>query len=362
MTTQNRKIRWGVLGWARIARENVIPAIQRSNNSDFFAIASRDVAKLAECRSRFPSVRTYSTYDELLHDGAVDAVYIPLPNSMHLEWTIKAAERGKHVLCEKPIALNAVECRELTAACAAKKVLLMEAFMYRYTDRTRKVLEVVRSGALGEIKFINSTFRFLLANPASIKLKPELGGGSLYDVGCYPVNFVGMITDEIAGGGPGSGAMPRSVSVQLARTNGIDMIFSALMKYPNGMIASLNSGFNAQKRVHSEIVGTRGALEIPDTFFDNAGALTLVTGEERREIAVEASDRYRLEVEDFADAILEKRAPQFSLAETQRNMEVLDRLFAACELAPDSSPETRSREYFFYLSVDSEKRLVNSVK
>jgi xylose dehydrogenase (NAD/NADP) len=196
MTMQNRKIRWGVLGWARIARENVIPAIQRSKNSEFYAIASRDTAKLAECRARFPAVRTYQSYDELLRDGEVDAVYIPLPNSMHLEWTIKAAAQGKHVLCEKPIALNAVECRELTAACAANGVKLMEAFMYRYTDRTRKVLEVVRSGALGEIKFISSTFRFLLANPASIKLKQELGGGSLYDVGCYPVNF--FRADEIS--------------------------------------------------------------------------------------------------------------------------------------------------------------------
>jgi len=331
MTTQNRRIRWGVLGWARIARENVIPAVQRSKNSEFYAIASRDTAKLAECRARFPAVRTYPSYDELLRDGEVDAVYIPLPNSMHLEWTIKSAAQGKHVLCEKPIALNAVECRELTAACAANGVTLMEAFMYRYTDRTRKVLEVVRSGALGEIKFVSSTFRFLLANPASIKLKQELGGGSLYDVGCYPVNFVGMIADEIAGGGPGKGMIPQSVSVQLERTNDIDVIFSALIKYPSGMIASLNCGFNAQKRVHSEIVGTRGALEIPDTFFDNAGTLTLVTGEERREIPVEASDRYRLEVEDFADAILEGREPMFKMSETQRNMEVLDRLLAASE-------------------------------
>lgn len=331
MTTQARKIRWGVLGWARIARENVIPAIQRSKNSEFYAIASRDTAKLSECRARFPAVRTYQSYDQLLRDGEVDAVYIPLPNSMHLEWVIKSAAHGKHVLCEKPIALDAGECRELTAACAANGVKLMEAFMYRYTDRTRKVLEIVRSGVFGEIKFISSTFRFLLANPASIKLKPELGGGSLYDVGCYPVNFVGMIADEIAGGGPGSGTMPQSVSVQLERANDIDVIFSALMKYPSGMIASLNCGFNAQKRVHSEIVGTRGALEIPDTFFDNAGALTLVTGEERREIPVEASERYRLEVEDFAGAILEGREPMFKMSETQRNMEVLDRLFAASE-------------------------------
>ena len=330
MTAETRKIRWGVLGFARIARENVIPAIQRSNNSQFHALASRDGSKLAEARTRFDISRTYQSYDELLRDAEVDAVYIPLPNSLHREWTIKAAEHGKHVLCEKPIALNAAGCREMIAACVANRVMLMEAFMYRYTDRTRKVLEVIRSGVLGEIKFISSTFRFLLANPASIKLKTELGGGSLYDVGCYPVNFIGMIADQISGGAPGTSAPPQAVSVELERSGGIDVIFSALLKYSSGLIASVNCGFNAQKRVFSEIVGTKGILEIPDTFFDNAGSLILTTGDERREIPVEACDRYRLEVEDFADAILHKRAPQFSLSETQHNMEVMDQLFAAC--------------------------------
>jgi predicted dehydrogenase len=325
-----KKIRWGVLGWARIAWEHVIPAIQRSSNSEFHAIASRDPAKLAECRERFKIYKAYSSYDELLRDPEVDAVYIPLPNSMHREWTIKAAQHGKHVLCEKPIALNAAECREMIDACAANRVTLMEAFMYRYTHRTRKVVEVLRSGALGEIKFVSSTFRYLLTRQSAVRLQPELGGGSLYDVGCYPVNFVGMVADEIAGG-PGKSPLPKSVSVEFERVNGIDMIFSALMKYPSGCIASVNSGFNAQRRLFSEIVGTKGALEVPDTFFDTAGTLTLTIGEERREIPIEASDRYRFEIEDFVDAILQGRAPQFSLAETQRNMDVLDLLFAACK-------------------------------
>jgi D-xylose 1-dehydrogenase (NADP+, D-xylono-1,5-lactone-forming) len=176
---------------------------------------------------------------------------------------------------------------------------------------------------------ISSTSRFLLANPVSIKLQPELGGGSLYDVGCYPVNFIGLTLDEISQGGPGRSALPDSISVECVRSGGIDVIFSALMKYPAGVIASLNCGFNAQRRVHSEIVGTTGALEIPDTFLDNASSLVLVSGEERREIPVTQSDRYRLEIEDFADAILQKRGPQHSLAETQRNAELMDRLIAA---------------------------------
>jgi predicted dehydrogenase len=331
MTAENRKIRWGVLGYARIARESLIPAMQRASNSGFYAIASREESKLAECRSRFNVPRTYRGYDELVRDPDVDAVYIPLPNSQHCKWTIKAAENGKHVLCEKPLALNVLEAREMIAACAANKVRLMEAFMYRYTDRTRKVLDVLRSNVLGEIKYIGSTFRFMLANPASIKLKPELGGGALYDVGCYPVNFIGMVLDEITKSGPGKSQLPESVTAESVWIGGVDMSFSALMKYSSGLIASVNCGLNSQKRIFSEIIGTKGALEIPDTFFDNAGVLALAAGEERRDIQVDQSDRYRLEVEDFADAILKNRAPHFSLAETIRNLEVMDKLFAVAK-------------------------------
>jgi xylose dehydrogenase (NAD/NADP) len=325
-----QKIRWGVLGYAKIARVELIPAIQRAANSEFYALASRDEVKLAEARAQFPGVKaTYRSYEELLRDADVEAVYVPLPNALHREWTIRAAEHGKHVLCEKPAGLNAAECSEMIAACEANGVRLMEAFMYRYTARTRAVLDVIRSGVLGDIMHVSATFRFLLANPASIKLKPELGGGALYDVGCYPVNFVGMVVDAIAGEAPGAGGQPESVAVECVRVGGVDLNFSALLRYPSGLLAALHCGFNAHKRVFAEITGTQGVLEIPDTFFDPAGVLTLTLGEERREIAVAASDRYRHEVEDFAEAIRQKRSPQFSLVETLRNAEVMDRLLAA---------------------------------
>jgi len=328
MTSPGRKIRWGVLGYAKIARESLIPALARSSNSEFRALGSRDAAKRAACAQAHPGARMHPGYEEVLRDPEVDAVYIPLPNSLHKEWTIRAAEHGKHVLCEKPLALNAAEAREMAAACAARGVLLMEAFMYRYTERTRKVLEVVRSGALGKIRFIHSSFRFLLANPASIKLQPALGGGSLYDVGVYPVNFAGLVADALAG--RPAAARPEFVAATCVRApGGVDDGFSALLRYPGGLIASLHSGLNTHRRVASEIVGTEGLLEIPDTFFDNPGALTLSRGGEAREIPVPESDRYRWEVEDFAAAILEKRPPLLGLDESVRNLEILDRLFAA---------------------------------
>jgi xylose dehydrogenase (NAD/NADP) len=334
MTALNRKIRWGILGYARIARTEFIAAIQRAANSEMLALASRDEAKLAEVRAKFPGVaRTYQGYEELLCDPDVDAVYIPLPNALHREWTLRAAGHGKHVLCEKPFALTAAEAREMVAACGAHGVTLMEAFMYRHTERTRRVLEVLRSGVLGEIRQINSTFRFLLANPASIKLRPELGGGALYDVGCYSINFIGLVVDEIArgtaGGTAGAPVQPAAVSVECLREGGVDVSASAVLKYRSGLLATLNCGFNTAPRFFSEIAGTGGVLEIPDTFHDNAGALTLTVGGERRAIPVAASDRYRLEVEDFADAILHGRAPHVGLAETLRNAEVMDRLLAA---------------------------------
>lgn len=310
-----------------------MPAILRSSNSTLEALASRHPAKLSGARARFPLPQTCASYDELLRSPAVDAVYIPLPNSLHCEWTVKAAAQGKHVLCEKPLGLSLAEAREMIAACQQHGVRLMEAFMYRYTARTHAVLDVVRSGVLGDIKQLDSTFRFLLGNPASIKLRPALGGGSLYDVGCYPVNFIGLIVDALAGGAPGAGGQPESVAVACVREGGIDVSFSALLRYKGGLLATVNCGFNAHKRVHSEIIGTEGVLEVPDTFFDPAGALILTAGDERREIPVPASDRYRLEVEDFADSILCGRDPQFSLIETLRNAEVIDRLLAAAGAA-----------------------------
>ena len=333
-TPPARRLRWGVLGYARIARVELIPAIRRSSNGEFFALASRDEAKLAEARAAFPGlVHTHRDYAALVRDPEVDAVYLPLPNALHREWALRALEHGKPVLCEKPLALDAVQAREMTAAAAAAGLPLMEAFMYRYTERIHRVEELFRAGELGEVKFVHASFRFLLANPTSIKLRPELGGGALYDVGCYPVNFAGWAADLAAGAAPGT-VRPESVAVECVRNGGIDEIFSALLRYPSGLIASLHCGFNAQKRIAAEIVGTKGALEIPDAFLDNAGSLVLTQGEARREIPVPASDRYRAEVEDFADAVLARRPPHLGPAETLRNAEVLDRLRAAAGFDP----------------------------
>jgi len=325
----NQKIRWGVLGWARIARTQVIPALQRSRNGQLQAVASRSEAKLAECREQLNPPVLHRSYEDLIADPSVDAIYNPLPNSLHKEWTIKAAERGKHVLCEKPVALNAPEAREMIAACRANGVVFMEAFMYRYSARTQKVVEILRSGALGDIRFIHSQFRFLLNRAGDVRRAADLGGGSLYDVGCYPLNFIGLVMDTITGSAAGAGPEPEIVHALATDVDGIDERFSALLRYPGGVTAALHSGFDAQFRMAAEIVGTQGALEVPLTYLGNEGPVILTVGDKRQEIPVPESDRYLLQAEDFADAILQKRPPLLTAEETLRNMALIDRLYAA---------------------------------
>ena len=329
----SRKLRWGVLGYARIARLSVIPAIRKSANAEFHAIASRDGGKLEQCIVDGAPPRCYRSYEELVRDPEVEAVYIPLPNSMHREWTLKAAAHGKHVLCEKPMGLTAAECREMITAAETHRVTLMEAFMYRYTPRTAKVVEILCSGLLGEIRQVNAFFRFLLDRP-SIKLQAELGGGSLYDVGCYPINFVGLVVDTLAGGAPAAGGVPAKIAVDSTWERGVDMNFSALLHYPSGVMAMIQSGLNAHRQIYAEIIGTQGTLQVPDAFLGDSNSLRLLVGDERREIPVTACDRYQLEIEDFSDAVLRGRAPAFSLVETVRNAEVLDRLLAAARSSP----------------------------
>lgn len=319
--TPMKTIQWGVLGCARIARLQVIPAILRCANARLAAIASRDPAKLAEFSALFGAagpLTTHASYDALLDDPAIDAVYLPLPNAMHCAWAIRAMRRGKHVLCEKPLALDSREAQEMVETARECGVLLMEAFMYRYTDRMRQIGKVLASGVLGQILSINSTFRFLLDREHTIKEDAALGGGALYDVGCYPLNLINLI----------AGTEPVSVAVECDRRHGVDVNLSALLRYEDGLIASLHCGFNAFGRMHSEIIGSEGMLLAPDTFLDDAGTLTLHGKDGCQQIAVAKSDRYGEEIGDFSSAILEQRAPKLSLDESLINMRTLDRIIA----------------------------------
>ncbi|MGB4587699.1 MAG: Gfo/Idh/MocA family oxidoreductase [Clostridiaceae bacterium] len=309
-------VRWGILGYARIAEMSTIPAILEAENAVFYAMASRDQAKREACVEKFHCEKTFETYDELLDDPKVDAVYVPLPNSLHKEWAIKAMEKGKHVLCEKPMTLNEKDAIEMVESSKKNGVILMEAFMYRYTHRTRKVQEILESGVIGEVKHVTSSFRFFLNRANTIKMNSALGGGSLYDVGCYPLNFVQMVVGE----------EPSEVHVTAEMESGVDVSASVLLKYESGKIATIHSGFNAFGRNYSEITGTKGRLEIPDTFLDNEGSISLVTDSGVEEISIPGCHRYTLEIEDFSRAVLLGEKPLFSLEETLRNSRIMDKV------------------------------------
>ena len=316
-----KTIQWGVLGCARIARLQVIPAIRRCANARLAAVASRDPAKLAEFQMLFGAAapfRAHASYDALIDDPAIDAIYLPLPNALHRDWAIRAMRSGKHVLCEKPLALNSHQAQEMVDTARECGVLLMEAFMYRYTDRMRQIGKVLDSGVLGKILSINSTFRFLLDREHTIKEDAALGGGAMYDVGCYPLNLISLI----------AGAEPVSVAVECDRRHGVDVNLSALLRYEDGLIASLHCGFNAFGRMHSEIVGSEGVLLAPDTFLDDAGLLTVHSKNGCQQLEVAQSDRYGEEIRDFSSAILEHRAPKLSLDESLIAMRTLDRIIA----------------------------------
>ena len=316
----HRTIQWGILGCARIARLQFVPALQRCRGVALRGVASRDPAKLAEFAQLFgPDFTPHASYEALLDDPSIDAVYLPLPNALHCEWAIRALHRGKHVLCEKPLALNAAEGLRMAQAARESGKLLMEAFMYRYTARLREVERLLASGVLGEIRSINSTFRFFLDRANTIKDDPLLGGGALYDIGVYPLNLIGLVTH----------AEPIEVQATCTRAHGVDHNFSAMLRYESGVIATLHGGFNAFGRMHSEIVGTAGALLIPDTFLDDAGEITLLTKAGSERIPVPAADRYAAEIDDFSAAIREGRPPQLSLDESLRNLRILDRLRTA---------------------------------
>jgi predicted dehydrogenase len=314
-------IRWGVISTAKIGREQVIPAIQASRNGRVVAIASRDAAKGAETAKALGIPGSYGSYEDLLADPTIDAIYNPLPNDGHAPWSIAALKAGKHVLVEKPIALNADETRTLIAAAEASEKNLAEAFMYRYHPQHARARELVAEGAIGALRMVISEFSFSMSPAATenVRLKPELGGGGLLDVGCYCVNSARMAV----------GREPIAVSGMATNgDSGVDVGFVGLMRFPDGVLGQFACGIRSYGRQHYTLVGDRGRLTVDLAFRPDQGvpSITLMRADKTETIAVPASPQYVLMAEDFADAILEKRATRFPLSDGLQNMRVLDAL------------------------------------
>jgi predicted dehydrogenase len=320
-----RKLRWGILGTANIGRVAVIPAIQSSKNGEVAAVASREAQKGAEFAAQFGIPMSYGSYEALLDDADIDAVYIPLPNSLHCEWTIKAARSGKHILCEKPLALSAAQCQEMDEAAREHGVLLMEAFMYRFHPRTEKVIELVRSGSLGSLRMIQSSFSFKLTRPDNIRLRADLGGGSLMDVGSYCVN----VGRTLAGEEP--------IAVQAVAhwaSSGVDDQMIGTLRFASGLMAQFDCALTQARHEGYFAAGTDGYFFAPAAFLPGKEDILLHEFRDRKETQhrFTGCDEYQLMVEHFAECVLKREQPRYSAMEAAANMRVIETLYQSARL------------------------------
>ncbi len=301
-------LRWGLLSTARI-NNALIPPLRSSKRNKLLAVASRSQDKADAYAHEKKITRAHGSYEALLADPEIEVVYNPLPNHLHAEWTIKAVEAGKHVLCEKPLALSLDEVDAISAAAGKHGRIVAEAFAYRSHPQTRKVREIIESGKLGKVKMVHGSFTFVMTNQDDIRWRPEMGGGSLWDIGCYPLSFTRYILR----------AEPLEVfGWQDTSPTGIDETFAAQLRFPSDIYAQLDCSFKIPSHVFMEIVGDEGTLSIPQPF--NTGSrrtLYLTKAGKTSTVLVKGPDPYVGEVEDLADAILLAKPPVVSLADSR---------------------------------------------
>lgn len=322
-----RTIRWGVLGCAGIAAKAVIPAIQSSRLGRVAGIASRDPARAKEMAARFGIAKAYGSYEDLLSDPDIDAIYNPLPNHLHVPMTIRSLEHGKPVLCEKPIALDAEQARELAAVQNAAGLPVAEAFMVRHHPQWKKARAMIDEGRLGTVGVIQTIFTYYLDDPGNVRNQVEIGGGGLFDVGCYAVNTARFLFD----------AEPvRAISlIDRDPIFGTDRLTSGLLAFPEGRQLAFTCSTQLSLAQKVTVLGTRGRLEIPIPF--NAPAdepTTLIfddgrdlAGGGREEVAIGPVDQYREQVDAFAEAILFDKPLETGLDDAIANMKAIDALF-----------------------------------
>jgi xylose dehydrogenase (NAD/NADP) len=319
--TNPTKLRWGILGCARITRRGLIPGIRASATSTLHALASRDRPTVEAWAREFEVPRAYASYREVLDDPDIDAVYIPLPNELHKAWVEAAADAGKHVLCEKPLAPNAQDARAMVDHCRARDVVLMEAFMWRHQDRTANVQRLLDDGSIGELRLIRSSFSFPIT-PGDWRLDPARGGGALWDVGCYGVSTARLF----------AGAEPEAIRA-LARfgPTGVDLSLAATLRFPGGVLGIIDCSFEQTFRCVYELVGTEGVLEVPDAYLPPKRPFVRIHSPSvSRDIYYDGQDQYGRMVDAFALAVRDpaRRLPEFA-EDGLAQMIVLDGILAA---------------------------------
>jgi xylose dehydrogenase (NAD/NADP) len=307
-------LQWGLLSTARI-NDALIPPLRSSKRNKLLAVASRSQDKAETYANRKTIKRAYGSYEALLADPDIDVIYNPLPNHLHAEWTIKALEAGKHVLCEKPMVLSLDEVDAIAAAAGKHGRIVVEAYAYRSHPQTRKVREIIENGKLGRIKMVHGSFSFVLNSPEDIRWDPQMGGGALWDIGCYPMSFTRFAL----------AAEPVEVfGWQVTSPSGVDETFAAQLCFPGDVYFQLDCSFKIPSHESVEIVGDEGTLSIPQPF--NRGTkrvLYLTRAGKTSTVRVKGPDPYIAEVEDLADAILLGKPPAVSMADSRHNTSAL---------------------------------------
>jgi predicted dehydrogenase len=332
-----RKVKWGVLGVANIAVEKVIPAMQRGEVSEIFAIASRDVEKARVAAEDLNIPQAYGSYEELLADPRIEAIYNPLPNEFHVPWTIEALQAGKHVLCEKPIGLDVSDAKSLIEVRDRTKRLVAEAFMVRFHPQWRRTRDLVNSGEIGSTRAIQTFFSYYLVDPQNVRNRPP-GGGGLYDVGCYAVLTARYIF----------GAEPLRVAATHDRDPKLqtDRLASAVLEFPGGRHLTFSVGTQISGHQRVTIVGDKGRIEVlipfnappdrPNRILIDSGRDLIGGGSRSEEFAV--CDQYTLQGDAFSRAVLGEAPLEFALEDAVLNMRVIDALFRAAERGSWETP------------------------
>jgi len=319
----SKTLNWGLLSTAHINR-SVIPPLRTSKRNHLLAVASRS-AESAEAYARKWNIpRAHASYEALLADPEIDVIYISLPNHMHAEWTIKALEAGKHVLCEKPLALSVDEVDAVAAAAQKHGRVVAEAFMYRHHPQTLKAQELVANGSLGTLKLLRGDFSFVLDREGDIRFDPAMGGGSIWDVGCYPISYMRSVVR----------AEPLEVfGWQVTGLTGIDDTFIGQMRFAGDVYAQFESSFVIPFHAYMEIVGSEATLVIPKPFKPGVNEkIFLIRDGKTETIKVKGQELYLGEVEDMADAILLGKTPRVTLEDSRANIVVIKALLESARV------------------------------
>ena len=324
---EKKTVRWGVLGCSGIGKSRTIPGLLACENAELYAIAGRNEEKLKVYAEPFAPKKLYTDYQALLDDENVDAVYLPLPNGIHMEWVKKAAAAGKHILCEKPMALTEEQVREMFAAAKEHGVLLEEAYAYRHAQLVQKVKEIVDSGAIGRIRYLESKHSTFDTNRSGIRYQKGNGGGAVYDVTCYNVSLASYLF----------GKDPEDMSVYCGfdKETDVDVSDAVMLRYEEGVTAMLYAGLDAYRRGCYSILGETGRIDV-DHKFNSSGVchIRVSTGarpqgaeyvdETTTEYTIWVDDNYKKEIELFSDAVLNGSALTVSEEESLRTARVCD--------------------------------------